>query len=114
MELDSHIVDFYNTNHKGFIIALSCHIIGRFLGVLEIYVIGRIVSDEFTVFAALVLTALAPMVNAVFTFIPGALGVLEGAYSGMLYLLHMDPAIGIPSNSKRLRSAFWIYSACVF
>ncbi len=109
MELDSHIVDFYKTNHKGFIQALSYHTIARFLGVAEIYIVGKACSDEFSLFAAVVLTALAPIVNAVFAFIPGAIGVLEGAYSGVLYLMHMDPAIGITIQiAKRIRSLFWI------
>lgn len=109
MELDSHIVDFYESNHRGFLLALGCHVVGRLLGVVEIYVIGRAVSDEFTLFAALMLAALAPMINAVFAFIPGAIGVMEGAYSGVLYLLHLDPAIGITIQiARRLRAAFWI------
>jgi uncharacterized membrane protein YbhN (UPF0104 family) len=115
MELDSHIVDFYNSNHRGFAIALTLHVVGRLLGILEIYVVGRAVSDEFTFFAALVLTALAPMVNAVFAFIPGAIGVLEGAYSGVLYLMHMDPSVGITIQiAKRIRSVFWIVLGLLF
>jgi uncharacterized protein (TIRG00374 family) len=115
MELDEHIVDFYNANHRGFLIALSCHVAGRLLGVLEIYAVGRIVSDEFTIFAALMLAALAPMVMAVFAFIPGAFGVMEGAFSGVLYLLHIDPSIGITIQiAKRLRAAFWISLGLLF
>lgn len=115
MELDEHIIDFYRANQSGFIIAFGCHLLGRMLGILEVYAIGRIVSDEFTFFAALVLTAMAPMINAVFTFIPGAFGVMEGAYSGVLYLLHLDPAIGITIQiAKRLRSAFWITLGILF
>jgi len=115
MELDSHIVEFYETNHRGFIIALTCHITGRMLGILEVYAIGRIVSDDFTFFAALVLTALAPMVHAVFAFVPGALGIMEGAFSGVLYLLHLDPAIGITIQiAKRLRATFWILLGLLF
>lgn len=115
MELDSHIVDFYNANHRGFLIALACHIAGRLLGVLEIYAIGRAVSDEFTLFTALMLTALAPVINAVFAFVPGAFGVMEGAYSGLLYLLHIDPAVGITIQiAKRVRAAFWIGLGLIF
>lgn len=114
-ELDSHIIDFYKTNRKGFWIALTSHISGRLLGIIEIYAIGRCASDEFTLFAAVVLCALAPMINAVFTFVPGALGVLEGAYSGALYLLHMDPSIGITIQiTKRLRAALWILLGLIF
>ncbi len=113
--LDAHIVEFYNASHRGFIIALSCHIVGRLLGVIEIYVVGRIVSDEFTLFAALMLTALTPVINAVFAFVPGAIGVLEGAYGGVLYLLHIDPSIGITIQIvRRLRASFWILLGLLF
>jgi len=115
MALDGHIVDFYESNHRGFLIALTYHIVGRLLGVAEIYAIGRVVSDDFTFFAALMLAALAPMINAVFTFIPGAIGVMEGAYSGMLYLMHLDPAVGITIQiAKRLRATFWIFLGLIF
>lgn len=114
-ELDSHIMDFYEENHSGFLIALGCHIAGRLFGIIEVYAIGRAVSDEFTLFAALMLTALAPMVNAVFAFVPGAIGVMEGAYSGVLYLLHLNPALGITIQiAKRLRAAFWIMLGLFF
>ena len=114
-ELDSHMIDFYTADHKGFWVALACHTTGRFLGIAEIYAMGRCVSDKFTLFAAIVLCALAPIVNAVFTFVPGALGIMEGAYSGVLYLLHLDPSIGIAIQiSRRIRAALWIMLGLVF
>lgn len=114
-KLDAHIIDFYNLDHHGFWIAMACHITGRFLGVLEIYAIGRIVSDEFTVFAALLLTSLAPVVNAIFSFVPAALGFLEGAYTGVLYLMHMDPSIGITIQiARRIRQLVWISIGLIF
>ena len=114
-QLDAHIIDFYKANHRGFLIAMFCHVAGRLLGVIEVYAVGRIASDDFTLFAALMLTALAPMVNVVFAFIPGAFGVMEGAYSGVLYLLHINPAIGITIQiAKRLRAAFWIALGLLF
>jgi len=114
-ELDGHIIDFYNESHRGFLVALACHVTGRLLGVVEVYAIGRVMSDEFTLFAALMLAALAPMVTAVFAFIPGAFGVMEGAFSGVLYLLNINPAIGITIQiAKRLRAAFWISLGLLF
>ena len=73
------------------------------------------VDDDFTLLAALILTALAPMVNAVFTFVPGALGVMEGAYGAVLYLMGFNPAIGITIQiARRLRAAFWIGLGLLF
>jgi uncharacterized protein (TIRG00374 family) len=115
MELDRHIVDFYASNHRGFLLALSYNVLGRLLSVAETYAIGRVMSDDFTLFAALMLSALAPIVNAVFTFVPGAIGVMEGASGGLLYLLHMDPALGVTIQiAKRLRSLFWILLGLIF
>lgn len=114
-KLDAQIIKFYELSHRGFWLALACHIVGRMLGVVEVYAIGRVVSDEFTIFAALILTALAPIVNAVFAFVPGALGIMEGAYGGVLYLLHIDPSIGITIQiAKRLRATIWICIGLLF
>ena len=114
-ELDGHIVDFYQSRRRHFWTAFGCHTLGRLLGVLEIYIAGKAVEDSFTLFAALILCALAPMVNLIFAFVPGALGVLEGTYGGVLYLLGFDPAIGIAVQiAKRLRAVVWISIGLLF
>ncbi len=108
-ELDRHIVDFYNNNHTGFLLALFAHISGRCLGVLEIYAFGKLISPDFTFFSAISLTALAPMVHIVFSFVPAAIGILEGAYGASMYLMGFDPAIGIAIQlARRIRSIIWI------
>ena len=108
-ELDYHIADFYLKNPKGFWIALSLHLTGRFLGVVEIYAVGKILDSEFTLYAALLLGALAPIVNFIFAFIPGALGIMEGAYSGLLYILHLPAELGLSIQIfRRARALLWI------
>jgi uncharacterized protein (TIRG00374 family) len=108
-ELDGHISDFYINNPGSFWTALSLHFFGRLLGIVEIYAVGKIFYPEFTVYAALLLGALAPIIIFLFAFIPGALGVLEGAYSGILYLLHIPPEVGLSIQIfRRIRAFFWI------
>lgn len=108
-ELDHHIADFYISNPRGFCIALSLHFFGRVLGLLEIYIVGKIFYPEFTVYAAILLGALAPLIIFMFAFIPGALGVLEGAYSGILYMLNIPPEVGLSIQIfRRARALFWI------
>lgn len=108
-ELDGHIADFYIKNPRAFWTALSLHTTGRLLGVVEIYAVGKIFYPEFTVYAALLLCALSPLINFLFAFIPGALGVMEGAYSGVLYILHMPPEVGLSIQIfKRIRAFLWI------
>lgn len=108
-ELDQNIREFYEYHHLRFFGAFGLHLLGRFLGILEVYAIGKILDPQFSFFIALTLTAVAPVINAMFTFIPGALGVMEGTYSGLLFILGLNPAIGIAIQvTKRVRAGFWI------
>ncbi len=114
-ELDGYIADFYIKSPRNFWTALSLHTFGRMLGIVEIYAVGKIFYPEFTVYAALLLCALAPIINFLFAFIPVALGVMEGAYSGVLYLLHMPPEVGLSIQIfRRARALFWILIGFVF
>lgn len=114
-ELDFKVAKLYQKSHSIFWEALGFHIVGRLLGVFEVYLIGQMITPKFTFLIALVLATLAPIINMTFTFIPGALGVLEGAYSGALYLLGFDPTIGITIQLvKRIRSLLWIGLGFVF
>lgn len=114
-ELDDNIKSFYQTNRRGFFIAIAYHFVGRFLGIIEIFIFGIAISPEFTFRMAILLGALGPVINATFAFVPGALGVLEGAYGGLLYILGLDPAVGVAIQiGRRVRAAFWIVVGLVF
>lgn len=114
-ELDQNIRSFYNMNKKGFLIALIYHFAGRLLGIVEIYIFGIAVSSEFTLRMAILLGALSPVVNATFAFLPGALGVMEGAYSGLLYVMGLNPVAGIAIQiGRRIRAIFWILVGLIF
>ncbi len=93
--LDGRISDFYTNNKRGFVIALILHIIGRHLAIVEIYYIGKIITPDFTLFAAIFLGAMSTIVNFAFTFVPGAVGIMEGAYGGVSYLLGIDASAGV-------------------
>ena len=108
-ELDQKVLGLYQQSHFAFWVALGFHILVRMLGVLEVYLIGISITSQFTPLIALLLATLAPIINAAFTFIPGALGVLEGAYSGALYLLGLNPALGLTIQIvKRIRAGLWM------
>lgn len=107
--VDGHIQDFYLMNRKGFWLALMAHIFGRMLGIVEIFIIGYAVDPRFTLGTALMLVAAAPVINFAFAFIPGALGVMESAFSAILFFLHFTPATGLTIQLiKRLRAGVWI------
>ena len=114
-EVDGHIQDFYLKNRKGFWIAISSHLFGRFLGIIEIYIIGHAASSHFSLKTALLLGAAAPIINFTFAFIPGSLGVMESAYSAILYFLHFSPAVGLTIQIvRRLRAGLWVLTGFIF
>lgn len=114
-ELDEKVLTTYQASHSVFWLTLLFHITGRLLGVVEVYWIGEMMTSSFTFRIALLLATLSPIINATFTFIPGALGIMEGAYSGALYLLGLNPAIGLTIQIvKRVRATVWIGLGLIF
>jgi uncharacterized membrane protein YbhN (UPF0104 family) len=114
-EVDGHIQEFYRKNRRGFWIALSCHIFGRILGILEVFLVGYAVIPKFSFKVALLLGAAAPIINFTFSFIPGSLGVIESAFSAILYFLKYHPSIGLTIQIiKRVRGTFWMGVGLIF
>lgn len=108
-ELDTDISEFYLENSKGFWAAFMLHLAGRILGIVEIYMIAEVVYPPFSFFDAWILGAVAPIINIVFTFVPGAVGVLEGASAGVLVLLGAPGSVGITIQIvRRIRQGIWI------
>jgi uncharacterized protein (TIRG00374 family) len=107
--LDAAIASFYHRDQRGFWTALLWHTAGRMLGILEIYGVGHLIMPDFGLIESVILAGLAPLVHLCFTFIPGAFGIMEGAYGGTLFLLAFPPSLGLTIQVvKRLRAAIWI------
>ncbi|MBI2343212.1 MAG: flippase-like domain-containing protein [Deltaproteobacteria bacterium] len=114
-ELDQLIASFYRHDPQGFAWALLYHLCGRVLGIVEVYWIGRLLVPEFGLVEAVILAALAPIINLLFTFVPGAIGIMEGAYSTALFLLALPPPLGLTIQIfKRVRAGLWIVIGSLF
>lgn len=114
-ELDEQVAALYQKSHRTFWAALGFHVLGRLLGILEVYCIGLTIDPFFSLTVALLLATVAPIINMAFTFIPGALGIMEGAYSAILYLLGMNPVIGLTIQIvKRIRAGLWMALGVIF
>ncbi len=108
-EMDEDISRFYLRNPGGFWTAFLLHFSGRVLGVVEIYLIAVVAYPNFTFMEAWILGAVAPIINTLFTFIPGAIGVLEGASAGALMIMGIPGSVGITIQLvRRIRQATWI------
>jgi conserved hypothetical protein len=107
-EIDGHISHFYRMNRRGFALAFLLHLFGRGCGVVEIYLAARFIHHPLTLIDSYLLATMTVIVNMVFVFVPGSLGVLEGAFAGIFGLLHMNPAVGTSIQMvRRTRMIFW-------
>ncbi len=110
LQIDQRISEFYSHGHGRFWMVLGFHFLARLFGVLEIYVIARFLDLPLGVEGALYLASLTILVNMIFVFIPGSLGVLEGAYGALFHLMGMNPALGVGIQLvRRARTFFWIF-----
>ncbi len=106
---DESISQFYRHNPRRFLTVYACHFMGRVLGVVEIFLIAFLLKINLSWMGALFMASLAVLVNILFTFIPGSMGVLEGAYGALALLMGLSPIQGVAIQVvRRLRALFWI------
>jgi len=107
-EIDRYITEFYKHNKKGFYLAFWLQILCRILGVLEIYLAAYFLGMEMSFVSAYLLASLTVVINIVFVFVPGSVGVMEGAYAGVFMLTHQNPAVGTSIRIlRRIRMLVW-------
>lgn len=113
-ELDANIGAFYKKHPLHFFEILFLHFLSRVLGAVEIYLIAQFLELPVGFDHALFLASLTVLINTVFVFIPGSLGVMEGGYGALFYLLKMSEAHGVAIQLvRRLRTFFWVFLGLV-
>ena len=76
--------------------------------VLEIWVIGSTLAYRFDPLGALILAGLTPIIGLVFAIIPAAVGLIEGGYGAVFYLMGLSPAAGVSLQLiRRIRGLIW-------
>lgn len=108
--LDKSISAFYKRSHTHFFEILFYQYLGRLLGVLEITLIAHLLGYPITFTHGLFLSSLSVLINIIFVFIPGSMGIMEGGYGAVFHLLKLNPAMGIAIQLfRRIRTFFWIF-----
>ncbi|EKD42394.1 MAG: hypothetical protein ACD_73C00179G0001, partial [uncultured bacterium] len=114
-EIDTHIAQFYSHHPRRFLAVLFWHFMARLCGVFEIYLISLLLHIPLGLTGALLLATLTILVNMVFVFIPGSLGVLEGAYGALFLVMGLNPAYGIGIQLvRRMRTILWVFIGFLF
>ncbi len=116
-EYDRLLLNFYNQRRGTFYQCLILHLICQGLMVAEVYLLGSALIPDLTLSWALLLAALAPLVSALFCFLPGAFGVMEMAFAGMLAITFgpLGAVAGIAIVLlRRVRAFCWIVVGLIF
>lgn len=107
-EVDHHISDFYRRNKKGFIQAFGLHFFSRLQSPVEIYLAAKFLGFPMHLLDCYLLGSLTVLVNMIFVFVPGGIGVMEGAYAGTFSLFQQDPLMGASIQLvRRMRMLLW-------
>ena len=90
--LDTNLRLFYRQRWRRFLLSITCHLCGWILGVLEVVVMLFVLDIPAGTGTAAVIETLGSGVRFATFLVPGSLGVLEGAYTGIFAALGLAPA----------------------
>lgn len=108
-DLNSELSGFAGGRLLPFIKSFLFHFAGRVLGAVEIAIIFICLSGSPHFISSVILASLTSVINFIFSFIPGGLGIVESLYGGFFYLHGFDVAAGVSMQLiRRLRALFWI------
>lgn len=108
-DLRSELEYYKNKPKRAFVLSFLFHLLGRFLGVVELMVILYFLTGKTLLVFSIILTALTSFVSFLGGWVPGSMGFLEALYAAFSQLYGFSPAMGITTQIiRRLRTLFWI------
>ena len=108
-ELDACLRRYYREKWRRFLLSISFHFGGWLLGALETLVILYVLEIPVPIATATVIEALGSGVRFATFLVPGSLGVLEGANTGVFGALGLGASAGLAfSLVRRARQGVWI------
>jgi putative ABC transport system permease protein len=93
--LESKVYDFYTHRRGAFFAMLSMNFLAHASSVVEVYVTLRMLGFKANVQSAYVIESLTKVINFVFGFVPGTIGVYEGGTEIVLQTLGYAAATGV-------------------
>jgi glycosyltransferase 2 family protein len=108
-ELDARLRRYYRETWRRFLLSVSFHFCGWLLGALEVLVILYVLEIPVGVVTAIVIEAVGSGGRFASFLVPGSLGVLEGANTGVFNALGLGASPGLAfSLVRRARQGVWI------
>ncbi|HKR22720.1 MAG TPA: lysylphosphatidylglycerol synthase domain-containing protein [Pyrinomonadaceae bacterium] len=94
--LESKVYDFYKHHPGAFFLMILCNLLAHVASVVEVYLALQMLGFETQVAQAYIIESLTKVINAVFAFVPGTIGVYEGGTEVILQKgLGFEPAAGL-------------------
>ena len=94
--LESKVYDFYKHHPGAFFVMVACNLLAHASSVAEVYLALQMLGFETQVAQAYIIESLTKVINAVFAFVPGTIGVYEGGTEVILQKgLGFTPAAGL-------------------
>lgn len=108
-ELDARLRRYYRENWRRFVLSVTFHFGGWLLGALEVLVMLYVLDIPVSMATATVIEAVGSGVRFASFLVPGSLGVLEGANTGVFSALGLGASAGLAfSLVRRARQGVWI------
>ena len=93
--LESKVYDFYKHHPSAFFGMIACDLLAHASSVVEVYVALHMLGFQPHVAQAYIIESLTKVINFVFAFVPGTIGVYEGGTEVVLRTLGFAAATGV-------------------
>ncbi len=109
LQLDDRIKHFYVNRRPHFFAAAAWCLLGWCGGLLETYIVLRLLAPGRGWETACAVESLAMLLNNMFLFVPGRAGTAEGVRTGVFVLLGLPASTGVAYGLvRRARELMWV------
>jgi putative ABC transport system permease protein len=106
--IESKVYDFYKHHPGAFFAMIVCNLLAHALSVAEVYITLRMLGFSSNVPQAYIIESLTKVINFVFAFVPGTIGVYEGSTEVVLQALGFAAATGVTlALVRKAGTIFW-------
>ncbi len=106
--IESKVYDFYRHHPGAFFGMIACDLLSHVASVVEVFITLRMLGYQPLVSQAYIIESLTKVVNFVFAFVPGTIGVYEGSTAIILDNLGFAAAAGLAlALVRKAAIVFW-------
>jgi hypothetical protein len=105
---ETRIHDFYKRRGSTFYLVLLLDLGANLVNIFEVYLILYFIGVNVTVMLSYIIEVMMKVVNILFFFVPGQIGVLEGGNAIVFKALGLAASAGVTlSLIEKIRTLFW-------